>query len=129
MNYQQIIKKDEAQASKFFAVKLDSFSNLIDSIQKALLQDPNHRSIVQDLSKGKSFKDYSHDSFSQLLLFKDWVVVPNDPKIQLSMLQDLHDYPLAGHPGQGKTLKLVWYYSIYQVLCLILSTVFKKQEY
>ncbi|MBW0523503.1 hypothetical protein O181_063218 [Austropuccinia psidii MF-1] len=129
MNYQQIIKKEEAQASKLFAVKVDSFSNLIDSIQKALWQDSHHRSIVQDLSKGESLKDYSHDSSCQLLLFKDWVVVPNDPTIQLSMLQKRHDYPLARHPGQGKTLKLVLNYSIYQGLCLILSTVFKKQEY
>ncbi|MBW0579218.1 hypothetical protein O181_118933 [Austropuccinia psidii MF-1] len=36
MNLQQIIKKDEVQPSKFFAVKVESFSNLIDSIQKKL---------------------------------------------------------------------------------------------
>ncbi|MBW0556726.1 hypothetical protein O181_096441 [Austropuccinia psidii MF-1] len=39
MNYQKIIKQDEIQASKFFAVKVDTFSNLIDSIQKELCQD------------------------------------------------------------------------------------------
>ncbi|MBW0519406.1 hypothetical protein O181_059121 [Austropuccinia psidii MF-1] len=61
----------------------------------------------QDLSKGKSVQDYSCDSSSQLLLFKDWVVVPNDPKVQLSILQKRHFSPLAGHPGQEKTLKLV----------------------
>ncbi|MBW0565469.1 hypothetical protein O181_105184, partial [Austropuccinia psidii MF-1] len=36
-----------------------------------------------------------------------WVVVPNDPTIQLRILQKRHDAPLAGHPGQEKTLKLV----------------------
>ncbi|MBW0573039.1 hypothetical protein O181_112754 [Austropuccinia psidii MF-1] len=36
MNYQKLIKKDKIEASKFFEVKVDSFSNLIDSIQKAL---------------------------------------------------------------------------------------------
>ncbi|MBW0593275.1 hypothetical protein O181_132990 [Austropuccinia psidii MF-1] len=107
MNYQKIIKKDEIQASKFFAVKVESFSNLIESIQKALWQDSQYRSILQDLGKGKSVKDYSLDSSSQLLLFKDWVVVPNDPTIQLSILQKRHNSPLAGHPGQEKTLKLV----------------------
>ncbi|MBW0542048.1 hypothetical protein O181_081763 [Austropuccinia psidii MF-1] len=35
------------------------------------------------------------------------MVVPNDPTIQLSILQKRHDSPLAGHPGQEKTLKLV----------------------
>ncbi|MBW0571530.1 hypothetical protein O181_111245 [Austropuccinia psidii MF-1] len=107
MNFQQLIKQDEVQPSRFFAVKVESFPNLIDSIQKALWQDSQYRSILQELGKGKSIQDYSLDSYSQLLLFKDWVVVPNDPTIQLSILPKLHDSPLAGHPGQEKTLKLV----------------------
>ncbi|MBW0581342.1 hypothetical protein O181_121057, partial [Austropuccinia psidii MF-1] len=110
MNYQKIIKQDEIQASKFFAVKVEAFSNLIESIQKSLWQDSQYRSILQDLGKGKSVQDYSLDSSSQLLLFKDRVVVPNDPTIQLSILQKRHD-------------------SIHQGLCIILSTVFKKQKY
>ncbi|MBW0550678.1 hypothetical protein O181_090393, partial [Austropuccinia psidii MF-1] len=107
MNFQQIIEQDDIQPSKNFAVKVESFSNLIDSIQEKLWQDPQYRSILEDLGKGKSFQDYSLDSSSQLLLFKDWVVVPNDLTIQLSILQKRHNSPLAGHPGQEKTLKLV----------------------
>ncbi|MBW0585227.1 hypothetical protein O181_124942 [Austropuccinia psidii MF-1] len=107
MNYQKIIKQDEIQASKLFAVKVEAFSNLIEAIQKALWQDSQYRSILQVLGKGKSVHDYSLDSSSQLLLFKDWVVVPNDPTIQLSILQKRHNSPLAGHPGQERTLKLV----------------------
>ncbi|MBW0566935.1 hypothetical protein O181_106650, partial [Austropuccinia psidii MF-1] len=107
MSFQQLIKQDEAQPSRYFAVKVESFSNLIDSIQKALWQDSKYRSILQELGKGESIQDYSLDSSSQLLLFKDWVVVPNDPTIQLSILQKCHDSPLAGQPGQEKTLKLV----------------------
>ncbi|MBW0577179.1 hypothetical protein O181_116894 [Austropuccinia psidii MF-1] len=107
MNYQEIIKQDEIKASTFFAVKVEAFSNLIESIQKALWQDSQYRSILQDLGQGQSVQDYSLDSSSQLLLFKDQVVVPNDPTIQLSILQKRNDFPLAGHPGQEKTLKLV----------------------
>ncbi|MBW0553094.1 hypothetical protein O181_092809 [Austropuccinia psidii MF-1] len=107
MNFQQLIKQDEVQPSRYFAVKVESFSNLIDSIQKALWQYYQYRSILQELGKGKSIQDYSLDSSSQLLLFKDWVGVPNDPKIQLRILQKHHDSPVAGHPGQEKTLKLV----------------------
>ncbi|MBW0476536.1 hypothetical protein O181_016251 [Austropuccinia psidii MF-1] len=88
MNFQQIIKQDELQPSRNFAVKVESFSNLIDSIQKKLWQDPQYRSILQELGK------------------RDWVVVPNDPTIQLSILQKCHDSPLAGHHGQEKTLKI-----------------------
>ncbi|MBW0532651.1 hypothetical protein O181_072366 [Austropuccinia psidii MF-1] len=105
MTYPKIIKQDEIQASKFFAVKVDSFSNLIDSIQEELWKDSQYRSILQDLGKGKSIQDYSLNSSSQLLLFKDWVVVSNDPKIQLRILQKRHESPLAGHPCQEKTLK------------------------
>ncbi|MBW0501901.1 hypothetical protein O181_041616 [Austropuccinia psidii MF-1] len=102
-----LIKQDEVQRSRYFTVKVESFSNLIDSIQKALWQYSQYRSIRQELGQGKSIQDYSLDSYSQPLLFKDWVVVPNDPTIQLSILQKRHDSHLAGHPGQEKTLKLV----------------------
>ncbi|MBW0570282.1 hypothetical protein O181_109997 [Austropuccinia psidii MF-1] len=88
MNDQKLIKQDEIQASKFFAVKVETFSNLIESIQKALLLDSQYRSILQDLGK-------------------DWVVLPDYPTIQLSILQKRHDSPLSGPPGQEKTLKLV----------------------
>ncbi|MBW0493727.1 hypothetical protein O181_033442 [Austropuccinia psidii MF-1] len=57
MNYQRIIKQDEIEASKFFAVKVEAFSNLIESIQKALWKDSQYRSILQDLGKGKSVQD------------------------------------------------------------------------
>ncbi|MBW0577124.1 hypothetical protein O181_116839, partial [Austropuccinia psidii MF-1] len=80
VNCQQLIKQDEVQPS---------------------------RSILEELGKGKSIQDSSLDSSSQLLLCKDRVVVPNDPTIQLSILQKHHDSPLSGHPGQEKTLKLV----------------------
>ncbi|MBW0584974.1 hypothetical protein O181_124689 [Austropuccinia psidii MF-1] len=70
-------------------------------------QDPQYRSTLEELGKGKSIRDYSLDSSSQLLLFKDWVVAPNDPTIQLSILQKRRDSPLAEHPGKGKTHKLV----------------------
>ncbi|MBW0574178.1 hypothetical protein O181_113893 [Austropuccinia psidii MF-1] len=107
MNFQQLIKQDEVQPSRYFSVKVESFSSLIDSIQKALWQDSQYRSILQKLGKGKSVQDWSLDSSSQPLLFKDRVVVPNDHTIQLSILQKRHESPLAGNPGQEKTLKLV----------------------
>ncbi|MBW0571939.1 hypothetical protein O181_111654 [Austropuccinia psidii MF-1] len=87
--------------------QVESFSNLIELIQKKLWQDPQYRSILQELGKGKSVQDNSLHSSSQLLLFKNRVVVSNDPTIQLRILQKHHDYPLAGNPGQEKTLKLV----------------------
>ncbi|MBW0570445.1 hypothetical protein O181_110160, partial [Austropuccinia psidii MF-1] len=107
MYSQKIIKQDEIQAPKFFSVKEEAFPNLIESIQKTLWQDSQYRSILQDLGKGKSVQYYCLGSSSQLLLFKDRVVVPNDPTIQLSILQKRQYSPIAGHPGQEKTLKHV----------------------
>ncbi|MBW0478882.1 hypothetical protein O181_018597 [Austropuccinia psidii MF-1] len=107
MNFKKLIKQDEVQPSRIFAVKVQCFSSLIESIQKKLWQDPQYRSILQDLGKGKSVQDYSLSTSSQLLFFKNWVVVPNDPTIQLSILQRHHDSSPAGHPVQEKTLKLV----------------------
>ncbi|MBW0576845.1 hypothetical protein O181_116560, partial [Austropuccinia psidii MF-1] len=107
MNYQKIIKQDEIKASDFASIKVELFSSLIDSIEKALWQYSQYRNILQHLGKGKSVQDYSLDSSSQLLYFKNQVVVPNDPTIQLSIIQRWHDCPLDGHPGKEETLKLV----------------------
>ncbi|MBW0525892.1 hypothetical protein O181_065607, partial [Austropuccinia psidii MF-1] len=51
MNLQQLIKQDEVQPSRYFAVKVESFSNLIYSIQKALWQDSQYRIILEELGK------------------------------------------------------------------------------
>ncbi|MBW0505290.1 hypothetical protein O181_045005 [Austropuccinia psidii MF-1] len=107
MSFQQLIKQDEVQPSRFCAVKVKFFSNFIESIQKKLLQDSQYRSILKDLDKGKFVQDYSLDSSSQLLLFKDQVVVPNGPTIQVGILQKLNYSLLASHPSKEKTLKLV----------------------
>ncbi|MBW0554267.1 hypothetical protein O181_093982 [Austropuccinia psidii MF-1] len=107
MNAQQLIKKDEVHPLRAFAVKVECFLNLIESIQKKLWQYSTYRSILQASGKCKNFQYYAIDSSSQLFLFKDWVVAPNDPTIQPSILQKRNDSPLAGHPGQEKTLKLV----------------------
>ncbi|MBW0521770.1 hypothetical protein O181_061485, partial [Austropuccinia psidii MF-1] len=47
MNFHQLIKQDEVQSSKSFAVKVEYFSDLIESIKKKLWQDPQYRSILQ----------------------------------------------------------------------------------
>ncbi|MBW0509989.1 hypothetical protein O181_049704 [Austropuccinia psidii MF-1] len=107
MNHQKIIQQDEIHTSKFFAVKMDSFLSLIDSIKKDLWKDSQYRSILPDLGKVKSVQDDSLDSSFQLIMFKNWVVVPIDHTIQLSILQKRHDSPLAAYPGQEKTLKIV----------------------
>ncbi|MBW0475633.1 hypothetical protein O181_015348 [Austropuccinia psidii MF-1] len=105
MKFAKLIKQDEVQPSRFFEVKVENLSNLIESIQKAVWKDSQYRGTLQDLGKAKLVTIYFLDPSSNLLLIKYQVVIPNDPTIKLSILQNYHDSPLACHPGQEKTLK------------------------
>ncbi|MBW0527648.1 hypothetical protein O181_067363 [Austropuccinia psidii MF-1] len=51
MNFQQLIKQDEVQPSRYFAVQVEYLSNLIESIHKSLWKDSKDRSILQELVK------------------------------------------------------------------------------
>ncbi|MBW0461907.1 hypothetical protein O181_001622 [Austropuccinia psidii MF-1] len=105
MNFQQLIKQDKVKPSRLFSVKVEDFSNFIESIQKALWKDSQYRSTLKDLGKVKVVENHSLDPSSNLLL-QVLGGGPNDPTIQLSIPQNSHD-SLAGHLGQEKTLKLV----------------------
>ncbi|MBW0580938.1 hypothetical protein O181_120653 [Austropuccinia psidii MF-1] len=106
-NFHQVIKQDGIQESRFFSIKVEVFSDLVDKIQKEVWQDKDYKEIVKQLSRGESIPDYSLEPQAKLLLFKDRVVIPSNEELQLNILQKRHDSPLAGHPGQEKTLKLI----------------------
>ncbi|MBW0511883.1 hypothetical protein O181_051598 [Austropuccinia psidii MF-1] len=75
--------------------------------QKEVWQYNYYKEILKKLARGESVTDYSLEPQSKLLLFKDRVVIPSNEEIKLNFLQKLHDSPLAGHPGQEKTLRLI----------------------
>ncbi|MBW0582943.1 hypothetical protein O181_122658 [Austropuccinia psidii MF-1] len=106
-NFHQVIKKNGIQESKFFSIKVEIFSDLVDNIQKDVWQDKDYKEILKKLERGESVKDYSLEPQAKLLLFKYRVVIPSNEEIQLNILQKHHDSPLAGHPGQEKTLKRI----------------------
>ncbi|MBW0564861.1 hypothetical protein O181_104576 [Austropuccinia psidii MF-1] len=106
-NFHQIIKKDGIQESTFFSIKVEIFSDLVDKIQKEVWQDKDSKEILKQLARGESVLDYSLEPQAKLLLFKDRVVIPRNEELQLNILQKHHKSPLAGHPGQEKTLKLI----------------------
>ncbi|MBW0581447.1 hypothetical protein O181_121162, partial [Austropuccinia psidii MF-1] len=83
------------------------FSDLVDKVQKEVWQDKDHKEILKQLERSKSVPDYSTEPQAKLLLFKDKVVIPSNEELQLNILQKRHDSPLAGHPGQEKTLKVI----------------------
>ncbi|MBW0553046.1 hypothetical protein O181_092761, partial [Austropuccinia psidii MF-1] len=106
-NSHQIINKDGIQESRFFSIKVEIFSDLIDKIQTEVWQDKDYTEILKQLERVESVPDYSLESQAKLLLLKYRVVIPSNEELQLNILQKRHDSPLAGHPGQEKTLKLI----------------------
>ncbi|MBW0510353.1 hypothetical protein O181_050068 [Austropuccinia psidii MF-1] len=106
-NFYQVIKQDGIQESRLFSIKMEIFSDLVDKIQKELWQDEDYKEILEHLARGESVPVYFLEPQAKLFLFKDRVVMPSNEKLQLNILQKHHDSPLAGHPGQEKTLKLI----------------------
>ncbi|MBW0533099.1 hypothetical protein O181_072814 [Austropuccinia psidii MF-1] len=104
-NFHQIIKQHEIQESRFFSIKVEIFSDLVDQIQKEVWQDKDYKEILKQLARGESVTDYCLEPQAKLLLFKDRVVIPRNEEIQLNILKKCHYSPLAGHPGQEKALK------------------------
>ncbi|MBW0562542.1 hypothetical protein O181_102257 [Austropuccinia psidii MF-1] len=106
-NFHQVIKKDGIQESRFFSIKVQIFSDLVENIQKEVWQDKDYKEILKKLARGQSVLNYSLEPKAKFLLFKDRVVIPSNEELQLNILQKRHDSPLVGHPGQQKTLKLI----------------------
>ncbi|MBW0520354.1 hypothetical protein O181_060069 [Austropuccinia psidii MF-1] len=103
----KIITCHGIQESRFFPIKVEIFSDLVDQSQKEVWKDKDYYKILKKLARGESVSDYSLEPQAKLLLFKDIVLVPRNEQIQLNILQKCHDSPLAGHPGQERTLKLI----------------------
>ncbi|MBW0538465.1 hypothetical protein O181_078180 [Austropuccinia psidii MF-1] len=82
-NFHQVIKQDGIQESRFFSIKVEIFSDLVDKIQKEVWKDNDYKEILKQLETGESVPDYSLETQAKLLLFKDRV------------------------PGQERTLKLI----------------------
>ncbi|MBW0464732.1 hypothetical protein O181_004447 [Austropuccinia psidii MF-1] len=106
-SFHQVIKQDVVQESRFFSIKVEIFSDLVDQIQKEVWQDKDYKEILKKLARGESVSDYSLEPQVKLLLFNDRVVIPRNKEIQLNIIQKSHYSPLTGHPGQEKTLKLI----------------------
>ncbi|MBW0488958.1 hypothetical protein O181_028673 [Austropuccinia psidii MF-1] len=106
-NFHQVIKQDGIQESRFFSIKVEIFSDLVDQIQKEVWQDKYYKEILKQLERGESVSDYSLEPQANLLLFKDRVGFPRIEEIQPNILQKRHDSPLDGHPGQEKIVKLI----------------------
>ncbi|KAF8752476.1 hypothetical protein RHS01_07693 [Rhizoctonia solani] len=53
----------------------------------------------------KAYRDYDWEE--ELLWYRGKLVVPDSESLKERILKEFHDSPLAGHPGQQRTLKLI----------------------
>ncbi|MBW0555788.1 hypothetical protein O181_095503 [Austropuccinia psidii MF-1] len=106
-NFHKVLKQNEIKESRFFSIKVEVFSDLVDQIQKAVWQDKDYKETLKQLARGESVSDYTLEPQAKLLLLKDRVVISSNHELQFNIIQKHHDSLLAGHPGQEKTLKLI----------------------
>ncbi|MBW0512538.1 hypothetical protein O181_052253, partial [Austropuccinia psidii MF-1] len=57
--FHQVIKQDGIQESRFFSIKVEIFSDLVDNTQKEVWQDNDFKEILKKLARGESAPDYS----------------------------------------------------------------------
>ncbi|MBW0493709.1 hypothetical protein O181_033424 [Austropuccinia psidii MF-1] len=58
-NFHQVIKQDGIQDSRFFSIKVEIFSHLVDQIQKEVRQGKDYKEIIKQSTRGESVSDYS----------------------------------------------------------------------
>ncbi|MBW0555785.1 hypothetical protein O181_095500 [Austropuccinia psidii MF-1] len=74
-DFNQVLKKDEIQESRFFYIKVVIISDLVDQIQRNLWHEKYFKEVLKKLERGESVPDDSLQPPAKLLLFKDGVVI------------------------------------------------------
>ncbi|MBW0492250.1 hypothetical protein O181_031965 [Austropuccinia psidii MF-1] len=104
---EHIIKQDVIKESRFFSIKGEMLSDLVDQIQKEVWKDKYSKAVLKKLARGELVPDYSLEPQAKLSVLKDRVVIPHNQELHLDILRKHHDSPLASQLGQEKTIKLI----------------------
>ncbi|KAF8748816.1 Chromo (CHRromatin Organization MOdifier) domain [Rhizoctonia solani] len=87
---------------------------IVTEIRSKLREDPSLEPIIQFLTEDadnappsirKAYRDYDWEE--DLLWYRGKLVVPDSEALKERLLREFHDSPLAGHPGQQRTLELL----------------------
>ncbi|KAF8753916.1 hypothetical protein RHS01_06785 [Rhizoctonia solani] len=87
---------------------------IVTEVRSKLREDPSLDPIIQFLTKDannappsirKAYKDYDWEE--DLLWYRGKLVIPDNEPLKDRLLREFHDSPLAGHPGQQRTLELL----------------------
>ncbi|KAF8753953.1 hypothetical protein RHS01_06576 [Rhizoctonia solani] len=97
-----------------FANTSEEEVEIVTDICSKLREDPSLDPIIQFLTEDadnappsirKAYQDYDWEE--DLLWYRGKLVVPDSEILKERLLREFHDSPLAGHPGQQRTLKLL----------------------
>ena len=84
-------------------------TDLEEQLKAGIEQDENYlklqakvkENLIESLSIGYSLNE------KWLLLYKHRLYVPNEPKMKLLILNEIHKTPYSGHPGYQKTITML----------------------
>ncbi|KAF8750040.1 hypothetical protein RHS01_09707 [Rhizoctonia solani] len=100
--------------AEVFANTSEEELEIVTEIRTKLREDPSLEPIIQFLTEDadnappsirKAYRDYDWEE--DLLWYRGKLVVPDSEALKERLLKEFHDSPLAGHPGQQRTLELL----------------------
>ncbi|KAF8749109.1 hypothetical protein RHS01_10282 [Rhizoctonia solani] len=100
--------------AEVFANTSEAELEIVTEIRDKLKDDPSLEPIIQFLTEDadnappsirKAYRDYDWEE--DLLWYRGKLVVPDSEILKERLLREFHDSPLAGHPGQQRTLELL----------------------
>ncbi|QRW20479.1 Retrotransposable element Tf2 protein [Rhizoctonia solani] len=100
--------------AEVFANTSEEELDIVTEIRSRLREDPSLDQIIQFLTEDadnappsirKAYRDYDWEE--DLLWYRGKLVVPDFEPLKDRLLKEFHDSPLAGHPGQQRTLELL----------------------
>ncbi|KAF8667767.1 hypothetical protein RHS04_09261 [Rhizoctonia solani] len=100
--------------AEVFANTSEEELEIVTEVRSKLREDPSLEPIIQFLTEDadnappsiqKAYQDYDWEE--ELLWYCGKLAVPDLESLKERILKEFHDSPLAGHPGQQRTLKLI----------------------
>ncbi|KAF8751163.1 hypothetical protein RHS01_08782 [Rhizoctonia solani] len=100
--------------AEVFANTSEEELNIVSEIRTKLRDDPSLEPIIKFLTEDadnaplsirKAYREYDWEE--DLLWYRGKLVVPDSESTKDRLLREFHNSPLAGHPGQQRTLELL----------------------
>jgi len=109
---EQVVLKPENHPEQLpiLANDLRKECSVQEHLEEASKRDGLVGRILEAVRPGTSMKEITVAECSEQdgqLFYRGKQYVPEDPELQLRLIQDYHDTPLAGHPGRSKTFDLL----------------------